>query len=505
MSSETVPLLEVKNLSKSFGNVAALSNVDFTLYSGEVHALLGENGAGKSTLIKVVTGVHKPDSGQIFLNNQAIEVNNPHDAQKHGISPVYQEINLIPTLSVAENIYLGRQPMRFGLVNMAESKRRANELLKRFNIDIDVNRTLSSFSVAVQQLVAIARGVDMSAKVLILDEPTASLDKHEVTILFNVIRALKQEGIGIILITHFLDQVYEISDRITILRNGQKIGEHLTSKLSRKQLVSEMLGHELLHEIESSSNGNAAAQERETFVEIRNLAQKGLVEPMNFSIQKGEIVGLAGLLGSGRTETALLIFGIEHHDQGEIFVKGKAIKLNSPRQAIQNGFALCPEDRKTEGIIADLTVRENIILALQAKQGWFNYVPLKKQEELADKMIDALHIVTSDMEQVAGQLSGGNQQKLILARWLVSEPEFLILDEPTRGIDVGAHAEIVSLIKQLCKEGISLLVISSEIAEIVDYSERVIVLRDRQKVRELAAHEINENAIMQAIAEQAHD
>lgn len=500
------PLLEAKQITKAFGNHTVLSNVDFTLYSGEVHALLGENGAGKSTLIKVITGVHKADSGQIFLNSQPIEVSNPHDAQKHGISPVYQEINLIPTLSVAENIFLGRQPMRFGMIHTSEVNRRAKELLKRFSIDIDVSRTLSSFSVAVQQLVAIARGVDMSAKVLILDEPTASLDRHEVDILFDVIRTLKQEGIGIVIITHFLEQVYEISDRITILRNGQKIGEHLTSELSRRQLVSEMLGRELLHENhEGQANNHAAKDTRESFVEIKNLAQKGLLEPIDMTIRKGEILGLAGLLGSGRTETALLIFGIEQHDQGKILVNGQAIRLNSPRHAIKHGFALCPEDRKSAGIIADLTVRENIVLALQAKQGWFRYVPRKKQDEIAEKMIKALHIVTSDSEQVAGQLSGGNQQKLILARWLVSEPQFLILDEPTRGIDVGAHAEIISLIKELCQDGLSMLVISSEIAELVEYSERVVVLRDRRKVRELEQHEINENAIMQAIAEQAHD
>jgi len=495
-------LLQTKNLSKTFGSVAALSSVDFTLYEGEVHALLGENGAGKSTLIKLITGVHKPDSGQIFLHGEEIEVQNPHEAQKHGISPVYQEINLIPTLSVAENIYLGRQPMRFGVIDNAAVNRKARELLKRFYLDIDVTRTLSSYSVAVQQLIAIARGVDMSAQVLILDEPTASLDRNEVNILFDVVRNLKQQGIGIIIITHFLDQVFEISDRITILRNGLKVGEHKTEELSRVQLISEMLGRDLSEELsQPETNGQSTQPERETYIEVQNLGQHGLIEPISFTIEKGEAVGLAGLLGSGRTETALLIFGIEGNDQGQVLVDGKPVKLNSPRQAIQNGFALCPEDRKSEGIIGDLTVRENVILALQAKRGWFNYIPRQKQEELANEMIEKLHIVTSDAEQLAGQLSGGNQQKLILARWLVSNPDFLILDEPTRGIDVGAHAEIISLIKQLCKQGISLLVISSELAEIVDYSERVIVLRDRRKVTELVGDEINENAIMQAIAE----
>ena len=497
-------LLETKNLSKTFGNVAALSDVDFSLNAGEVHALLGENGAGKSTLIKLITGVHKPDAGQILLNGQEIEVHNPNEAQRHGISPVYQEINLIPTLSVAENIYLGRQPTRFGMIDMGAANRQAKELLKRYYLDIDVTRNLSSYSIAVQQLVAIARGVDMSAQVLILDEPTASLDRNEVTILFDVIRALKERGIGIIIITHFLDQVYEISDRITILRNGHKVGEHLTDELPRVQLISEMLGHDLsqaLGNAEINGESDAEKRKREVFVDVQSLGKKGLVEPINLTVEKGEAIGLAGLLGSGRTETALLIFGIEKHDSGKIILGGKPVKLNSPRDAIKHGFALCPEDRKSEGIIGDLTVRENIILALQAKQGWFDTIPRSKQEELADDMIQALQIVTSGPEQLAGQLSGGNQQKLILARWLISEPDFLILDEPTRGIDVGAHAEIVNLIKRLCKEGISLLVISSELAEIVDYSERVIVMRDRQKVKELVGEEVTENAIMQAIAE----
>jgi len=499
---EGIPLLQTRNLSKSFGNIDALIDVDFTLHSGEVHALLGENGAGKSTLIKLMTGVHKPDSGQILLNGNVIEVNNPNDAQKKGISPVYQEINLIPTLSVAENIYLGRQPMRMGFINTREMNEKARVLLQYYYINIDTTRTLSSFSIAIQQLVAIARGIDMSAKVLILDEPTASLDRKEVEILFEVIRTLQEKGVGIILITHFLDQVYEISDRITILRNGRKVGEHKTQDLPRVELISKMLGHDLYEQLgQSESNDNSAGKEQDVFIEAQNLAQKGLIEPINLTIKKGEAVGLAGLLGSGRTETALLMFGIKNHDQGQVLVNGVPIKLNNPQQAIQHGFALCPEDRKTEGIIGDLTVRENIILALQAKRGWFDYVSRSQQDALASEMIKALQIHPPDPDIPAGQLSGGNQQKLILARWLVSNPDFLILDEPTRGIDVGAHAEIIALIKRLCSEGISLLVISSELAEIVDYSDRVIVLRDRQQVKELVGDEISENAIMQAIAE----
>jgi len=496
-------LLETKNLTKFFGKVHALTDINFAMRAGEVHAVLGENGAGKSTLIKLITGVHQRDAGEILLEGQPITPHSPRHAQELGISTVYQEINLIPTLSVAENVYLGRQPMRFGMINTRATNRQAKALLETFGINIDVTRTLSSFSTAIQQLVAITRGVDLSAKVLILDEPTASLDRQEVLNLFNIIRTLKERGIGVLLITHFLDQVYEISDRITVLRNGVKVGEYLTKELPKVQLVSEMLGKELTEALsrdkEQSQN---SAQEREVFLDVQGFARRGLLEPFDLQIKRGEIVGLAGLLGSGRTEMAKLIFGIAKSERGTAHIKGKRVRLGSPRQAIRHGFALCPEDRKVEGIVAELTVRENIILALQAKQGWFNHIPPKKQEELAQEMIDALRIVTPSPETPVSELSGGNQQKVILARWLVSNPEFLILDEPTRGIDVGAHAEIINIVKRLCQQGIAMLVISSELAEVVDYSDRVVVLRDRKKVTELAHDEINEQSIMQVIAEQ---
>jgi monosaccharide-transporting ATPase len=501
MQVQKSPLLQTKGLTKSFIGIPALSNVDFTLYPGEVHALLGENGAGKSTLIKLITGVYQRDSGSILLEDKEIEPRNPRHAQELGISAVYQEINLVPTLSVAENIYLGRQPMRWGMVDMRKTNQQAQALLQTFNIDIDVKRTLSSYSIAIQQLVAIARGIDLSAKILILDEPTSSLDAHEVSILFDVLRSLKQKGIAILLITHFLDQVYQISDRITVLRNGQKVSEHLTEELPRRKLISEMLGKELTEEL-GKREASEAQPEREPFLEVRGLARRGVMQPFDLDVHKGEIVGLAGLLGSGRTETAQLIFGIVRSEQGDMLVKGKKVSFMSPRQAIQHGFALCPEDRKVEGIIGELTVRENIILALQAKRGWMKYLSPRKQEEIADEMIKALHIATPDSQKAVRELSGGNQQKVILARWLVSNPEFLILDEPTRGIDVGAHAEIISIIKRLCQQGMAMLIISSELAEVVDYSDRIVVLRDRKKVSELERDAISEAAIMQAIAEQ---
>jgi simple sugar transport system ATP-binding protein len=496
------PLLETRGLTKTFTATPALAEVDFTLNRGEVHALLGENGAGKSTLIKLITGVYRKDAGTIFLEGKEIDPHNPRHAQDLGISAVYQEINLIPTLSVAENLYLGRQPMRFGLVNMRAANRQARELLKTFNIDIDVTRDLSSYSIAIQQIIAIVRGVDLSVKVLILDEPTSSLDKHEVETLFTIIRSLKERGIGILLITHFLDQVYQISDRITVLRNGQKVGEHLTRELSKMKLIAEMLGREPVEDLEAENKQKDPDKlHREPFLQVQGFACQGKMEPFDLEINKGEIVGLAGLLGSGRTEMAHLVFGIAKSEKGEARIKGKKVDLSSPRKAIRQGFGLCPEDRKVEGIIADLSVRENIILALQAKRGLFKFISRRKQEQLALEMIDALRIVTSDAEKPVKELSGGNQQKVILARWLASNPEFLILDEPTRGIDVGAHAEIVSIIKRLAKDGKAMMIISSELPEIVDYSDRVVVLRDRKKLTELVGDQISENMIMQAIAE----
>lgn len=498
---ETVPLLEARGLTKIFPSTIALSEVNFTLHAGDVHVLVGENGAGKSTLIKLITGVYRKDAGTILLEGNEIDPRSPRHAQELGISTVYQEVNLIPTMSVAENIFLGRQPMSFGMINMRATTRQAKQLLSDFGLDIDVTQNLSAYSVAIQQIVAIVRGVDLSAKVLILDEPTSSLDRHEVEMLFSVIRSLKQRGIGIIMITHFLDQVYEIGDRITVLRNGEKVGEHRVPELPRVQLITEMLGKALNEELDAEgTETNVTHTAEKTYLKVQGYARQGMIEPFDLEIRQGEIIGLAGLLGSGRTEVAHLIFGVEQNDQGDAYIKGERVKITSPRKAIQQGFGLCPEDRKVEGIISDLSVRENIILALQAKMGWFNYLSRQKQNMLADEMIKALSIVTPSAEKPVKELSGGNQQKVILARWLVSNPDFLILDEPTRGIDVGAHAEIIQIIKRLAKEGKAMLIISSELAEVVDYSDRVVIMRDHKKLSELQGDDINESTIMKAIA-----
>jgi len=499
--SENRPILQMTGIHKRFPGVHALNNVDFRMFSGEVHALMGENGAGKSTLIKVLTGVCSIDEGTVVWEGRPFRPGSPLEAQQAGISTVYQEINLCPNLSVAENIFIGREPRKFGRISWKAMNRAAEALLKeRLSVKLDVTRPLGSFPVAVQQLVAIARALNISARLLILDEPTSSLDRDEVNRLFAVMRHLKEQGLAILFVTHFLDQVYEVSDRITILRNGQLVGEYLTEELPRVELVQKMIGKDLdLLGGMPKRNIPPVGAER-PFLRAAGLGRRGGVEPFDLDIGGGEIVGLAGLLGSGRTETARLLFGADRPDQGKTLVEGREAKLDSPRKAIERGIAFCSENRKTEGIIEDLTVRENIILALQAHRGWFRTLSRRRQEEIAGEYIRALGIRPADPEQLIRNLSGGNQQKVILARWLLMNPRLLILDEPTRGIDVGAKAEIQKLVLSLSEKGMAVLFISSELEEVIRVSGRVAVLRDRRHVRHLTGEEIRQSTIMQAIA-----
>jgi len=497
-SDATQPLLRARGVRKTFPGTVALDGVDFSLHAGEVHALLGENGAGKSTLIKCLTGAYRRDGGDILLDGVSIDPKGTLDAQAHGIGTVYQEVNLLPNLSVAENLSLGHQPTWFGMISVRGMNARAREVLSQYGLDIDVTRTLESYSVAVQQVIAIARAVMLSGKVLILDEPTASLDAHEVRMLFDVVRSLKSRGLGIVFISHFLDQIFEISDRLTVLRNGQLVGTEVTGEIDRVRLINMMLGREL--EQETRAHGKVHAVSGDARLEFSGFGRKGSIEPFDLSIHAGEVIGVAGLLGSGRTETAEVLFGVAHHDSGAARRDGEVLPLASPRQAIKAGFGFCPEDRKTDGVIADLTVRENIALALQARIGWMRRIPDREQKAMANDYIRKLDIRTPDAEKPVGLLSGGNQQKVMLARWLATKPSFLILDEPTRGIDVGAHAEIIRLIEELCAEGMSLLVISSELDELVAYSHRVIVVRDRRHVAELAGDQITTGNMVRAIA-----
>lgn len=500
---EQIPKLIMEGITKVFPGVKALSNVSFRLFPGEVHALMGENGAGKSTLIKVLTGVYSIDGGSVRLEGQPINVTNPLEAQELGISTVYQEVNLCTNLSVVENIFIGREIMKRGLIDWKEMNRRAEELLSRLNLNIDVTKQLSLYSVAIQQLVAIARALNISAKVLILDEPTSSLDTHEVKQLFMVIRKLKEEGLSIVFISHFIEQIYEIADRITVLRNGEWIGEYMVESLPRLELVSKMIGKELteLSSLSETEIEDMKVGQKEPFLEAIQLSKKGNIGSFNLDLHAGEIVGLAGLLGSGRSELARLLFGADKPDAGEIKIKGRTTQINSPKHAISNGIAFSSENRKTEGIIADLSIRENMILAMQGIQGWFKYIPRKKQVEIADEYIQLLNINPPNPEQLIKNLSGGNQQKVLLARWLITNPDLLILDEPTRGIDVGAKAEIQKLMLSLSKKGMSILFISAELEEILRTCRKIAVLRDREKVTEIENdNQLTQQDIMKEIA-----
>ncbi len=500
--AEINPILKMFGICKTFPGVKALQNVDFQLRAGEIHALMGENGAGKSTLIKVLTGVEKLNEGEIFLDGENIRPRSPLDAKSLGISTVYQEINLCPNLSVAENMFIGREPIAFGKIDWKEINKRAAEALEKLNIKIDVTQTLDSYSVAIQQMVAIARALDSSSKILILDEPTSSLDRQEVEKLFEVMRKLKNEGLGIVFITHFLDQVYEVTDRITVLRNGELVGEYETAELPRVQLVAKMIGKEF-DELASLNKGLGAVDyidEVTALLSARGVGHSGTIRPFDLDVNKGEVLGLVGLLGSGRTETARVLFGADKADRGEIYINNKKVTMASPMDAIKHGIAFCPENRKTEGIIGDLSVRENIILALQAKKGISRYLTGKEQEQLADKFIKLLSIKTAGPEQLIKNLSGGNQQKVILARWLATEPDLLILDEPTRGIDVGTKAEIQKLVVDLAGKGIAVVFISSELDEELRTCNRMAVFRDREKIAELTGDDLNEHFVMQTIA-----
>ncbi|NIZ08378.1 sugar ABC transporter ATP-binding protein [Pseudooceanicola sp. HF7] len=498
MQDQMRPMLHARGISKFFPGTIALDEVELCLHPGEVHALLGENGAGKSTLIKCLTGAYRRDGGTIELDGQEVDPQSTADSQRLGIGTVYQEVNLLPNLTVAENLFLGRQPRRAGLVSRRKMNAQAGELLRGYGLEIDPAEPLTAYSVAIQQVVAIARAVEMSGKVLILDEPTASLDRDEVQLLFSVIRQLKDRGLAIVFITHFLDQVFDISDRATVLRNGQVVGTRVLSQVSQKDVVTLMLGRQLEARVHERRAGAAG----KPLVEFRGLGKRGSIAPFDLTVHEGEVVGLAGLLGSGRTETANLVFGVDQADSGSIHLRGKEISVSNPREAVTHRFALCPEDRKTEGIVGDLSVRENIAIALQARQGWMRPIPKARINEIAENYVRALDIRLASLDMPIRLLSGGNQQKALLARWLATNPDFLILDEPTRGIDVGAHAEIIALIEQLRADGMALLVASSELEELVAYSTRVVVLRDRRQVGELTGDRITPDNIVHAIAEE---
>jgi galactofuranose transport system ATP-binding protein len=517
-ASSAVPVLELIGIHKAFTGVKALSDAGLRLYPGEVHTLMGQNGAGKSTLIKVLTGVHAPDRGNILLHGQAIAPRSTLEAQDLGISTVYQEVNLCPNLSVAENIFIGRYPRKWGgigPIDWASMAAQAEQLLKRLDLSIDVKKPLSAYPLAIQQMVAISRALSVSARVLILDEPTSSLDEAEVQLLFKVLRTLREEGMAILFVTHFLDQTYAISDRITVLRNGVREGEYAASSLSRLELVNKMVGQPTDGHVGIAGSPNtlategaqaeitAAAPAGEVFLQARGLGRKGALGAQDLDLRAGEVFGLCGLLGSGRTEMARLLFGADKADSGTITIKGRALQFSTPRDAIAAGIGFCSEDRKKEGAILELSVRENIILALQARNGLLKVIPRKRQQQIAADYVKWLGIKTPDIETPIGLLSGGNQQKALLARWLATSPDMLILDEPTRGIDVRAKQEIMDFVMALCHKGMAILFISSEIAEVLRCSDRMLILRDRQGGGEYVRGQLDETSVLQVIAGEA--
>ncbi len=490
-------LLQMQHINKVFPGVKALNDVDFTLRKGEIHALMGENGAGKSTLIKILTGVYGMDGGEITVEGMNVTIHSPQDAQNKGISTVYQEITLCPNLTVAENMYIGREES--AIVLHKKYEKRANEILKKLGIPARASQQLGSCSLAVQQMVAIARAVDMECKVLILDEPTSSLDDKEVNMLFKLMRDLKDQGVGIIFVTHFLEQVYEVCDRITVLRNGELVGEYLIEDLPQVELVAKMIGKELDELSDFGEVEDKQFDEKDIFYEAESLSSSEAM-PFDFCIHKGEVNGFTGLLGSGRSESVRAIFGADKVNGGTVKIKGENVKITKPIDAMKHGIGYLAEDRKRDGIIAELSVRENIILALQVMKGFFKPISRSEAEAFADEYIKVLNIKTASRETPVGSLSGGNQQKVILARWLLTHPDYLILDEPTRGIDVGTKLEIQKLVLKLAEDGVSVTFISSEVEEMLRTCSRLIVMRDRHVVGELKGSDLNQTQVMKTIA-----
>jgi monosaccharide-transporting ATPase len=493
-------LVEMTGITVAFGSVRALDGVDLRLRAGEVHALMGENGAGKSTLIKALTGVYPVDAGRITLDGAGVEFSGPAQAQAAGISTVYQEVDLCPNLTVAENLLLGREPRKWGRIDGRAVRKRAREVLGRLHLDIDPSSPLGSHPIAVQQLVSIARAVQVDATVLVLDEPTSSLDADEVTELFRVIEGLRADGVAILFVTHFIDQVFAITDRTTVLRNGRLVGEYRTAELSHMQLVSAMVGRELaaLDELDRAP-AEPAGEDVAPALVASGVGRRGAIEPIDLTIRPGEVIGLAGLLGSGRTEFVRLLFGADRADTGEITVDGKSVAVRGPRDAIDAGLGFTSEDRGAEGVVGDLSVRENVALAMQASRG-LRRVPTRARDELVTHWMELLDIRPRDPDVPLRTLSGGNQQKVLLARWLVTEPRLLILDEPTRGIDVGAKAQIQSLVADLARQGMAVVFISAELEEVVRLADRVLVLRDRRAVAELVGEEVRMDRVMELIA-----
>jgi ribose transport system ATP-binding protein len=495
-------LLSMRGIDKRFAGIPALTQASLEVLPGEVHALIGQNGAGKSTLIKVLTGYHRKDGGEVRFLGQPFEVSSPHQAQKAGISTIYQEINLVPLRSVTENICLGREQRRFGLLDWNAMHAEAERLLNRFSIRIDVRRPLMEFSTATQQMVAIARAIGFSARLVIMDEPTSSLDEQEVAVLFGVIRQLRDEGVSVVFVSHKLDELYEVCDRVTIMRDGRTVRTARMTEIGKLELVSQMLGRDVARaagHATAFTAGHAAGAEA-TVLSAGALAARRAVQDVSFELRRGEITGFAGLLGAGRTETARLVFGVDRPSTGAMTIEGQPYAPRQPRDAIDAGLGFVTEDRKLEGIVPELSVAENMTLSLLPRISRNGVVSEQRQREIVERYIRELGIKCAGPNQKIRELSGGNQQKVLLARWLAMDTKILILDEPTRGIDVGAKAEIQRLVRGLADKGMAVLMISSEIEEVAEGADRVFVLREGRTVAELSGSDITEERILAAMA-----
>jgi len=485
-------VLEMKNINKKFASVYALEGVNLQLKKGEVHALLGENGAGKSTLIKVLGGIYKADDGQIFVAGKPVVIQSVREAQALGINIVHQEIVLVPHISVAENIFLGREPVtKTGLKDKKKMYQEAEKLVKQLGLNIDVKKDVYYLTIAQQQLVEIIKAVSFNSQIIVMDEPTSSLAEREVDYLFEVINKLKKQKVSIIYISHKLNELFSITDRITVMRDGKYVDTKETKTTSIDELIKMMVGRDLT---EYYSRGEHTIGEKA--LEVKDLSRKGKLENVSFYIKKGEIVGFAGLVGAGRSEIMQGVFGVSPIDSGEIYLDGKKVKFKNVQDAIDHGVALIPEDRKKEGLVLKNTVGYNITLTVQDQYKKFVYVNRKKRDDIIHKYIKAFSIKTPSAEQLVNKLSGGNQQKIVLAKWLATNPKVLILDEPTRGVDVGAKSEIYKIIDQLAGEGMAVILISSELTEIINMCDRIYVVAQGQITGELNREDFNQEKIM---------
>ncbi len=482
-------------MSKAFPGVQALLDVDLDLRAGEVHALVGENGAGKSTLMKIVAGVYRPDGGSVQLAGQPVLNESPRQALERGISMIHQELNLAPNLSVAENVFLGRAPTRGGLIDWRRLYANAEALAARLGIELDVRARVEELSVARQQMVEIAKALSLDARVIIMDEPTSALTERETEALFDIIDRLRRQGVAVVYISHRLDEIFRVADRVTVLRDGRLVGTLPIAESTQQQLIGMMVGREL-----TTLFPKAPLEIGEAVLEVRQLRRDGVLDDINFVLRRREILGLAGLVGAGRTELVRVLFGADRLDGGQILIEGRPVRIRGPRDAIRLGLGFVTEDRKLQGLVMGMTVRENETLASLAQVSRLGFLDLARERALAKRLVDQLGVRTPGVEQEVANLSGGNQQKVVIAKWLATRPRILILDEPTRGIDVAAKAEVHALMSQLARDGVSILMISSELPEILGMSDRILVMRQGRLTGEFTREQASQEAILACAA-----